>query len=194
MATVGAMSAHWSRAARALMLPGESLRAAQMVGLAPGNMPHQPLPDPPVWTRYRFLMVYSVLLGLTKPLDYLPDRASDWLHGVAAAGEPGSRAARLVQAHQSIRFTRQVRVTVVTDRRLLLCAVDHPDRLTARWEVARTDITSTRWERYRLQRRLRVDFIDSSWVAYGTPRLQLDRAPRALAAAFQADHRPAESA
>ncbi|MEU4160491.1 hypothetical protein [Actinoplanes sp. NPDC026670] len=187
------MSAHWSQAAQALMLPGESLRAALTVGLAPGNMPHQALPDPPVWTRYKFLMVSSVLLGLTKPLDYLPERASDWLHGVAAAGEPGSRAARLVQAHQSIRFTRQVRVTVVTDRRLLLCAADQPDRLTARWEVARTDITSTRWERYRLQRRFRVDFVDSSWIAYGTPRLKLDGAPRALAAAFQPGHRPSGS-
>lgn len=177
------MSVEWAQTARGLMLPGESLRAALVVQVAPGNLPRPPRPDPAVWTRYKFFIAYGVVTGSVKPLDYLPDRVSDRLYGVAAAGDFRSRAAELVKAHLGI-VAPPDRVTVVTDRRLLLCAAGGPGELDMRWAVPRTDIARTRRERHRLRARFRVEFIDGSWIAYGTPRLGSNQPIREIAAAF----------
>lgn len=179
------MSAAWEQTARDLMLPGESLCAALVVQVAPGNLPRPPRPDPAVWTRYKFSIAYGLVTGSVKPLDYLPDRVSDRLYGVAAAGDLTSRAAGLVMAHRGI-ISPPDRVTVVTDRRFLLCAAGGPEGPEVRWAVPRAEIARTRWERYRLRARFRVEFVDGSWIAYGTPRLAGKEAIREFAAAFAA--------
>lgn len=189
------MAIDWSTAAQALLDADERLLAAEAIEPAAGIGPPPPPPPPGGTQLTRSGSVLNTFLHVISPNASLPGqgRLEALLFGVAAAGEPTSRGGDLYRAHLHTGGARTT-VLAVTDRRFLVCVT--PERkllsladeskagLEAIWSVPRAEVSAASVQRYRLRRRLRIDFTDGSWAAFATPLAETSEPARKLAAAF----------
>ncbi|MFI5835149.1 hypothetical protein ACIA5A_15895 [Micromonospora sp. NPDC051300] len=187
-----------------LIEPGERVLAQAKADVGGGLTPPPP-PEPAPAAGPGRRTVGSVLLNVLLPLatwergDRLVDLVG-W--GIAGRGAPGSAASRLHRAISPSGPDVQVRDTLlaVTDRRLLVCRTggvkllggrDAEERALAEtevvWAVGRAEVASARVGWHRLNpKRLRLTFVDGSWLAFTVPIAESGAPLRAVAAALAA--------
>ncbi|KOX14947.1 MULTISPECIES: hypothetical protein [Micromonospora] len=186
-----------------LVEPGERLLAVAKARIAQGALPH----DPPVEEHQVSSSggggVSGALLNLLSPLISFPagDRLVDRIaYGIAGRGAPGSSASTLQHSRRPVppAITVEATILAVTDQRLLVCASGplklwsssaDDERAVAEtrivWSTPRAAIAGARVGWHRLNpKRLRIDFVDGSWLAFTVPIAEPGKPLREIAAAL----------
>ncbi|WP_410810326.1 hypothetical protein [Micromonospora sp. 067-2] len=185
-----------------LVEPGEQVLAVAKTEIAQGVLPSDP-PQQEQAVATGTGGVSGVLLNLLSPLVSFPagDRIVDRLtHGVAGRGAPGSAASTLQHARRPVPPATTLTDTIlaVTDQRLLVCA-SGPVKLWSSqaddaraladtrvvWSTPRATVADARVGWHRLNpKRLRIEFVDGSWLAFTVPIAEPGTPLREIASAL----------
>ncbi|MEU5903862.1 hypothetical protein [Micromonospora sp. NPDC047527] len=186
-----------------LVEPGEQLLAVAKARIAQGALP----PDPPIEEQPATSRggggVSGALLNLLSPIFSFPagDRIVDRLaYGIAGRGAPGSSASTLQYARRPVPPATTIEDTIlaVTDRRMLVCASGplklwsnraDDERAAAEtrivWSTPRAAVADARVGWHRLNpKRLRIEFVDGSWLAFTVPIAEPGKPLRDIASAL----------